>query len=135
MTLQEIFDRSTQGIIDQGCRPAVSVTGACMYRAPQEDGSVLKCAFGHLIPNSFYYSDMENRGAEHLLSECPNLRKHLKLTSEGELLIARLQNVHDWHLTNPRTPDVWNIQGWKNQLRLTAERFDLNTKILDKIPD
>lgn len=41
---QELFDKATTAILQQGCR-SVNPAGQCRYRGPNN----LKCAIGHLI--------------------------------------------------------------------------------------
>src|SRR5947209_3382215 len=46
----------------------------CVYRA--EDGR--KCAFGHLIPDEMYESEMEGKSACAVLRDFPTVKKHLE---------------------------------------------------------
>jgi hypothetical protein len=84
---QELYDFIVEAIVKQG-RPSVGDNDRCLYRGP--DG--LKCAAGHVIPDSMYSPViMENAGV-------------IQLETEGELpkslihhvrLIGYLQDSHD----------------------------------------
>ena len=84
---QELYDFIVEAIVKQG-RPSVGDNDRCLYRGP--DG--LKCAAGHVIPDSMYSPvAMENAGV-------------YQLESQGELpksliphvnLIGYLQDAHD----------------------------------------
>jgi hypothetical protein len=92
VTEQEIFDVVYLGLADQGFRPSISFNenvegtkASCMYRGP--DG--LKCAAGHLIPDSAYTSDLEYTSASALMYFIDNF-------DESALnLIDTLQLAHD----------------------------------------
>ena len=51
MTKQEMFDRAWNGLAGQGWAKAYSYTDeACVYRQVLSDGSVRRCAWGHVDP-------------------------------------------------------------------------------------
>jgi len=83
---QELFNYIVEAIVKQG-RPSVGDNDRCLYRGP--DG--LKCAAGHVIPDSMYSEAMENQGivgvAEANLLPV-SLSTHIDL-------ITRLQYLHD----------------------------------------
>jgi hypothetical protein len=84
---QELYDYIVEAVVKQG-RPSVGDNDRCLYRGP--DG--LKCAAGHVIPDSMYSPvAMENTGV-------------YRLDTQGELpksliphvtLISYLQDAHD----------------------------------------
>ena len=83
---QELYDFVVAAIVKQG-RPSVGDNDRCLYRGP--DG--LKCAAGHVIPNSMYSKEMESRNVARLseLNLIPNsLLPH-------ERLLKSLQGDHD----------------------------------------
>lgn len=75
----------------------------CLYRLIKDDGTVLKCALGFLIPNSRYKSLMENNDAIDLFYKFPKALestiKRFKLNNESQEELAEffnaLQQVHD----------------------------------------
>lgn len=83
---QELFDYIVEAIVKQG-RPSVGDNNRCLYRGP--DG--LKCAAGHVIPDSVYSETMENKGIL-TLSDFGRTPKSLVHHAE---LISRLQDAHD----------------------------------------
>jgi hypothetical protein len=74
---QELYDFIVEAIVKQG-RPSVGDNDRCLYRGP--DG--LKCAYGHVHPDSMYSEAMESRNIDRL-SElnlvAESLIPHLKL--------------------------------------------------------
>lgn len=75
----------------------------CLYRLVKEDGTVLKCALGFLIPNSRYKTLMEDNDAIDLFHKFPKALestiKKFKLENESEEDLAdffkALQEIHD----------------------------------------
>lgn len=75
----------------------------CLYRLVKDDGTVLKCALGFLIPNSLYRSVMEDNDAIDLFYKFPkafkSAIKRFKLENESEEdlsgLFKALQEIHD----------------------------------------
>ncbi len=83
---QELFDYIVEAVVKQG-RPSVGDNDRCLYRGP--DG--LKCAYGHVHPDSMYSEGMENIGILNLsvLGMVPkSLVPHVDL-------ISYLQDAHD----------------------------------------
>ena len=78
---QELFDFIVGRVIAQG-EPSV-LNGTCQYRAP----GGLKCAVGHIIPDSLYRKSMEGANLTHIVN------KDLGLTCYHMLL--DLQKAHD----------------------------------------
>jgi len=109
---QELFDYIVEAIVKQG-RPSVGDNDRCLYRGP--DG--LKCAAGHVIPDSMYSPvRMENHSVD-------TLRRDSKLPDSliplMELL-AYLQNAHDG---NSQRVDF--LSGFLSDAKHTAVVFDL----------
>ena len=75
----------------------------CLYRLVKEDGTVLKCALGFLIPNSRYKALMEDNDAIDLFYKFPKALestiKKFKLENESAEdladLFKALQEIHD----------------------------------------
>lgn len=95
-------------LIAQGVKSFVQDGGQrCYYRCENENGVVLKCAIGHLIPVSKYRSAMEDLPCDLFLDYYSNSLKSVlakfKLDvdePEVRLLLGKLQNVHDYHEVN-----------------------------------
>jgi len=120
LTLQEIFDISSKGIIDQG--GYAWADGACVYRAP--DGN--KCAAGHLIPDEKYDPAMEG-GA---LLNRPEVVEAIGLkhdTTELDLL-RELQIAHD----NSSGYEGF-MSDWLRRVRSVGEKYGLSTAVLDEV--
>jgi hypothetical protein len=84
---QELYDYIVEAVVKQG-RPSVGDNDRCLYRGP--DG--LKCAAGHVIPDSMYSPfRMENQSVD-------TLRRDGKLSESlipHARLIHYLQSAHD----------------------------------------
>lgn len=50
LSRQEIFDIIYLGLEKQGWRQSKDALGFCMLRIEEEDGTVLHCAAGHILP-------------------------------------------------------------------------------------
>ncbi len=83
---QELYDFVVAAIVKQG-RPSVGDNDRCLYRGP--DG--LKCAYGHVHPDSMYSENMENCDINEL-SDRNMLPKSL---IRHAALLSRLQVCHD----------------------------------------
>jgi hypothetical protein len=83
---QELYDFVVAAIVKQG-RPSVGSNDRCLYRGP--DG--LKCAYGHVHPDSMYSEKMESRNVERL-SELNLIPKSL---FPHKKLLKNLQADHD----------------------------------------
>jgi hypothetical protein len=109
---QELYDYIVEAIVKQG-RPSVGDNDRCLYRGP--DG--LKCAAGHVIPDSMYSPViMENAGVVtiHNQSGLPkSLIPHVDL-------MCYLQNAHDG---NSQRVDF--LRGFLSSAKNTADEFNL----------
>lgn len=61
--MQDLFNRAVTHVVQQG-RPAIGRSETllpyhCRYRQPVEEGKVLMCAVGCLIPDSVYFPELE----------------------------------------------------------------------------
>jgi hypothetical protein len=84
---QELYDYIVEAIVKQG-RPSVGDNDRCLYRGP--DG--LKCAAGHVIPDSFYSALIEENTGVLQLRLKGRLPKSLAPHVD---LISYLQDAHD----------------------------------------
>jgi hypothetical protein len=109
---QELYDYIVEAIVKQG-RPSVGDNDRCLYRGP--DG--LKCAAGHVIPDSMYLPvAMENAGVDaiHNQNGLPkSLIPHVDL-------MCFLQNAHDG---NSNRVDF--LSGFLRSAKNTAVEFNL----------
>lgn len=113
--------------------------GVCVYHSPQEDGTVLKCAIGCLIPDKHYRMEIEGSNYFDLVSEenthvdildCikPLYVKHSKTKI---LLGSELQSVHDSGL-NWDDGIGLNERGVEELLHI-ANEYDLNPWVINKL--
>lgn len=118
-SLQEVFDQVARHLLTQKKVSRKEVftfwqhRKICAYRG--EDG--LKCAAGCLIADDEYYEEMEGVGWSALASK--------NLLNKHKNVIDRLQFIHD------RVP----ISSWKFELLNFADRYDLNTSVLDEFTE
>jgi hypothetical protein len=108
---QELYDYIVEAIVKQG-RPSVGDNDRCLYRGP--DG--LKCAAGHVIPDSMYSEDMENRA----LFQLKDQKKIPKSLIRHAGLMSLLQDVHDEPLIRA---DFLN--GFLSRVKIVAEMKNL----------
>lgn len=114
LTDQEIFDKSTTHLFEQGCKSLFD-NGTCAYRS--EEG--LMCAAGVLIKDEFYSKQLEGKKSD------SGMRSgvHAALCASGvdsPLLVRSLQNVHD---NNP-------VESWPGLLLTVAARYGLNGDVV-----
>lgn len=83
---QELYDYIVEAIVKQG-RPSVGDNDRCLYRGP--DG--LKCAYGHVHPDSMYSEDMEDSNIQRL-NEMGRIPKSLLPHID---LLLYMQRNHD----------------------------------------
>ncbi len=123
MTLQEIFDKTTNAIIAQG-GPSLTrkVERGCAYRGVNGR----KCAIGHLIPDELYDKDIEGGGFQALLDEHPELATHFKTIStdkKAPRLLESLQYAHDAAVVDS---SEYYFDSYKREIVAVAERFGLS---------
>jgi hypothetical protein len=100
-TAQEVFDFVVNHLLTQN-KKAQQGAGGCKYRLSLEDGSVLRCAAGCLIPDELYDERIEGRlwnGMDGVGNENP-ARRYGAMEHQG--LIRSLQYIHDEY-----TPEQW----------------------------
>lgn len=97
----ELIDLVEKKIVDQGelCFGFVGPTLRCFYRLEKDDGTVTKCAFGHLIPDNKYEREMERKSSNYIFDHYPGVVS-LFNTTQYEL-VAQLQTAHDIAVMNP----------------------------------
>ena len=123
MTMQEIFNIAAPALLAQDARSfrknALSeddetVEVICAYRST--DG--LKCAIGHIIPDSIYREEMEGRAVLEIYTEYEDFKNIIGSEWDSQLLtfLTRLQEVHDNY-----EPFLWSMV-----FRDLAADFNLN---------
>lgn len=115
-TLQEIFDISTKGLIQQGGASYDERIDMCLYRFGDK-----KCAAGWLIPDDEYSLDMEGIGADNLVYFTSHLDP-IQLS-----LLVELQTAHDNLLY------YGHDKKWRVELLRIAKVFNLKTDVLDEV--
>lgn len=83
---QELYDFVVAAIVKQG-RPSVGDNDRCLYRGPEG----LKCAYGHVHPDSMYSENMENRDIDELSDRNMIPKSLIRHTR----LLDYLQKCHD----------------------------------------
>lgn len=107
---QDDFDKAVGGVIAQGGF-ARDENGKCFYRG--EGG--LKCAVGHLIPDSAYKPEMEGKSARVALEMAG-------MACEVPEVYVRLQGAHDF---------AKRMEDFKRDAKDVAVRYDLEWKFGD----
>jgi len=113
-TAQEVFNQAAEHLLTQNKQSeGVHNNGlTCMYISP--DG--LKCAAGCFIGDDEYLSEWERRSWG-FVSRAGGVTKHIDL-------ISSLQSIHD----------SYEPSQWLAQLKELASSKELNTKVLENIP-
>lgn len=153
MTNQETFDIVARALIKQG-RPAfdnLRTGGACRYRFALEDGTILKCAAGHLIPDEKYDPRMEGVGVyleedyeccdEEGKSKVRLLNKIIGEEGHDLSLVRELQTAHDdaamfsnggIGILGFMEPENRFIKIFRDKMRLIAQDFSLSADVLSE---
>jgi len=135
MTRQEIFDFVAKKMFAQG-EPSYRhdnqnySIGSCAYRIRKSDGTVLKCAVGHLIPDDQYDDTIEM-----LAASDPYVMKRLPVEKDDGDFLDALQHAHDSTVleqVSMREREVKWTDLFKENLRKLAEEFNLSTKVLEE---
>ena len=136
MKLQEIYDQSVSGVLQQGDR-STSYTGMCALRGT----SGKKCAVGHLIADEDYIASMEDdsfmndfedfpigKRVEQFKAEKAKFAEALEKTI-GEIdvikldLLSKLQAAHD---------DNIEIKEMADDFSRVAKKFNLSNAVVTK---
>ena len=107
MTAQLLFDTVVDALRKQGRKSVTEDGSKCLYRAPQPDGTTLKCAAGHVLPDELYRPAMEG----HRISGYYCRAAFESVVGKAHMnLLSTLQCVHDGYSPN----------GWENEWRHLA---------------
>ena len=123
MNLQQVFDNALFGLRKQRVE-AMQGRGVCVYRAPQPDGSVHKCAIGHSIPDDVYHPDMDKHGVSNInfvRNEYESIGALFANCDIGAL--DRLQNLHDSWMPAPNRNS--SMVKWEQAMQQFAATYDL----------
>ena len=116
-TEQEVFDQVARHLLTQ---METSIVGSvCKYKHIKQDGTILKCAAGCLIADDEYTEDFDS-GVSFWSSLIEN---GLITTDNCFSLIIELQGLHD----------EFETECWESELYNIADRFNLNTEVLNEI--
>lgn len=120
-TAQEILQFTFEKLLEQG-KPSVDPEWPCMclYREDKTAQCKVRCAIGHLIPNSRYRSrHMEEEMVSQVLSRDPQLMSILPTDmdeSDGVEFLTSLQGkVHDDLANRLHTGEI-TLKEWPEQL-------------------
>lgn len=124
---QDIFDRVVTHLFTQKKQSKEPARGStpccCRYRYKSDDGTVLKCAIGCLIPDSEYKEGFE--GTFSMLTG--RWKDYHIFLGRNYLLLDELQATHDYDV-NWRSNAIM-----QNTLKLIASKYGLNTNILESL--
>lgn len=124
-TKQQIFDQVVDHLLTQKVQ-SMGEYDTCKYRMTLDDGKVLKCAVGCLIPDDKYHPNME--GDVHHLMTLINGSNYIGeiaianpnpevFTDENESFLQDLQYIHD--------KDNSTVLEWASDLQDYAEKIGL----------
>jgi hypothetical protein len=129
LSLQEIFDKSAQGLLKQGCQ-STDEEGNCRYRG--ENGT--KCAGGFLMDDEHFSKEIEglsinafndvsgpsdkNRDRSLLVKSILEKSRINTASDTVIYLCKRLQFIHDDNYA----------EDWHEKLKILAEHFGLEMK-------
>jgi hypothetical protein len=130
MTRSEVLDRVACALLDQG-EPSVGthpVEGStdvmCRYRLTKEDGTVLKCGIGHLIPDELYDERMEGQSIGTLLWDPevgqPSALAELFGPDDHDFLLD-VQDAHDGE-SDCESPEPWRTRIVRSLRRVAYNR-------------
>jgi hypothetical protein len=111
---QDAYDKVLKAIRKQKYIQSNDSKGVCAYRGP--DG--LRCAAGHLIPNSLYRKEIEGKNIGSLKGIYTKIAKYFE-NVEGYLL-TDLQMAHDFRLSSEG-----NSLGWETKMKQIAKDYNL----------
>lgn len=126
--LQTIFNEAVSKTLAQNQKSLVNDdvdsndASRCAYRGKNN----LKCAAGHLIPDSLYQEYIEGNSLwieeDGMASTSARFfMKKLGYTNEEVLFIAELQSIHDGY----------KVSEWKEQFIRIGRAYNLDTKFLN----
>lgn len=132
---QSLFDRVVIALRRQGGPSFGTMSGSsgptCLYREKRPDGTVRKCAAGHLIPDEVYSPDMEGKLIDDSFNDDLLGRRSIRaVLGEHTFLVDHLQRAHDeacardFYLEEVlRTPDdVWLKHFIESAKRIASDR-------------
>lgn len=108
---QDAFDKVLKAIRKQNYQRSVNTDGACKYRGPNG----LRCAAGHLIPNSLYKVSIEGLSISN--NKMPDeVKNYFDAVSMN--LIQDMQFAHDNNLEE-------SITAWEIRMKEIANNYGL----------
>ncbi len=103
MTIQEAYNKAYIWFVVDGNPISIDeITGACKYRLALDDGTILRCGVGILIPDEAYESifDRQEWDISLLFENRPGILKEMGFTEDESLVLSflkSLQAAHDSH--------------------------------------
>jgi hypothetical protein len=102
---QDAFDKVLKAIRKQRyVQSHDPLTENCVYRGPNS----LRCAAGHLIPNSLYRKELEGRNIITLIMNFRSIAEYFSNVSSD--LLSQLQSAHDQRLSSESQSLDWEIK-------------------------
>ena len=119
MTRQEMFDKSVQGMIDQG-RLAKTSSGKCAYRK-EVDGVICSCVIGQLIDDETANSwdSLEVSDVMHISYRYTVDGVNYPFSSKDTKFLSIMQLAHDGSQT---------LNEFLDKAKGVADQFDLDFK-------
>lgn len=132
--MQEIFDESARGLIAQG-EPSFR-NGKCYYRLETEDGRVLRCAIGQLVPDSMYVRRWDEHAAGLTVAALPSVLYHLNVSVAflESLQAAHDIAAHDIAAALARGRECRWLEELRHRMRTVADVWGLSAAVLDEVP-
>jgi hypothetical protein len=129
MTPQQLFDHSTQCLIEQG-KPCIGEVGVCDYSDKQGG----HCALGWLIPTELQSWCQSLGGIQGLIDalisqshQSPEHQRLYRVLLDHEELLQALQDAHD----SSHNMDLPWTKLWPQYLHLAANSLVLSPKVLE----
>lgn len=122
-TAQQVFDQVAAHLLHQNAKARKVREGTSMNDCVYRGENNTKCAAGCLIADDEYKPEMDKPSGNRGTSWGSLLVRGLVPHTPHDTLIGALQRVHDGH-----EPD-----SFKRELQRTAEEFELNTDVLEKV--
>lgn len=133
---QETFDQICRGLIEQG-EPSISMNGECRYRLIKDDGTLLKCGAGQVVPDDSYDPRMEGGVVAFYEHDDPG-QAALGTTTAGKIikelghdvaLVKTLQAVHDTIARNYMTNRSKVKERWLPEFIARARAVGINEEL------
>jgi hypothetical protein len=110
---QDAYDKVLKAIRNQKYVQSQNpLTETCVYRGPNS----VRCAAGHLLPNSLYHKEMEGKSISSLIMDFRSIEEYFSNVSDS--LLFELQTAHDSYLMSGK-------QQWELQMKKISGYYNL----------